>query len=64
MISLWIVEGFVEEKRGKTLEEVADAYLDELINGCLVDANKRDFQGVVRRCQVKNLWRECLISNI
>ncbi|KAJ9672547.1 hypothetical protein PVL29_025955 [Vitis rotundifolia] len=62
LISLWIAEGFVEEERDKTLEEVADAYLDELINRCLVDANTRDFQGVVRRCQVQNLVRECLIS--
>ncbi|WKA12759.1 hypothetical protein VitviT2T_030115 [Vitis vinifera] len=45
----WYMDsGFVEEKRGKTLKEVADAYLDELINGCLVDANKRDFQGVIK----------------
>ncbi|KAL6314335.1 hypothetical protein AAG906_021044 [Vitis piasezkii] len=51
-------EGFVEGKRGKTLEEVADAYLDELINGCLVDANKRDFQGVIKAVpiSVEKLW--------
>ena len=62
LIRLWIAEGFVEEKRDKTLEEVADAYLNELINGCLVEANKRDFQGVVRSCRVNNLVRECLVS--
>ncbi|KAJ9672531.1 hypothetical protein PVL29_025940 [Vitis rotundifolia] len=62
LIRLWIAEGFVEEKRDKTLEEVADAYLNELINGCLVEANKRDFQGVVRSCRVNNLVPECLVS--
>ncbi|KAL6315200.1 hypothetical protein AAG906_037432 [Vitis piasezkii] len=58
LISLWIAEGFVEGKRGKTLEEVADAYHDELINGCLVDANKRDFQGVIKAVpiSVEKLW--------
>ncbi|WKA12745.1 hypothetical protein VitviT2T_030102 [Vitis vinifera] len=61
LIRLWIAEGFVEEKGDQALE-VADAYLKELISGCLVDTNTWDVQGLVRSCQVNNLVRECLVS--
>ena len=36
LIHLWIAEGFIEEKRGQTLEQVADEYLDELVQMSLV----------------------------
>jgi disease resistance protein RPM1 len=32
LIRLWIVERFVEEKQGFTMEEVAEEYLNELVN--------------------------------
>ncbi|KAL7164355.1 hypothetical protein ACSBR2_040296 [Camellia fascicularis] len=44
-IRLWIAEGFVEVKEfGKTLEEVAEAYLYELLNRNLIQVARRKFQ--------------------
>ncbi|KAL7188318.1 hypothetical protein ACSBR1_038208 [Camellia fascicularis] len=41
-IRLWIAKGFVEGKEfGKTLEEVAEAYLYELLNRSLIQVAKR-----------------------
>ncbi|KAA8527100.1 hypothetical protein F0562_008671 [Nyssa sinensis] len=63
LIRLWVAEGFVTKKRGRTVEEVAEEYLNELIGRNLVDASKWDFDG--RRassCRVQNLVLEFLVS--
>lgn len=36
LMRLWVAEGFVEEREGKTMEEVAGEYLNELINRSMV----------------------------
>ncbi|CAN6569292.1 unnamed protein product [Malus baccata var. baccata] len=40
LVRLWIAEDFVKLKRGKTLEEVAEEYLTELIHRSLVQVSK------------------------
>ena len=39
MIGQWIAEGFVKDEKGKTLEEVAEGYLIELIHRSLVQVS-------------------------
>ncbi|KAK3198631.1 hypothetical protein Dsin_022046 [Dipteronia sinensis] len=62
LIRLWIAEGFIKERRGKTLEDVAEDYLSELIGRNLVEVSKWDFDGRVSSCRVQNLIREFIIS--
>ncbi|KAL7263261.1 hypothetical protein ACSBR1_001438 [Camellia fascicularis] len=59
---LWIAEGFVEEQNGKTLEEVAEAYLIELIHRRLVQVSETKFVGRVRECRVHDVVREIILS--
>ncbi|KAJ1431110.1 Virus X resistance protein-like, coiled-coil domain [Sesbania bispinosa] len=40
LIRLWIAEGFVNGEDGKTLEEVADSYLKELLNRSLLQVDQ------------------------
>ncbi|KAK4852726.1 hypothetical protein QYF36_026539 [Acer negundo] len=54
LIRLWIAEGFIEERGGKTPEDVAEDYLNELIGRNLVEVSKFDIDGRVRFCQVQN----------
>ena len=59
---LWIAEGFVKEKKGLTLEDVAQDYLNQLIHRSLVQVNEKDFIGRIRRCRVHDIMHEVILS--
>uniref|UniRef100_A0A2N9HYF5 Disease resistance protein RPM1-like n=1 Tax=Fagus sylvatica TaxID=28930 RepID=A0A2N9HYF5_FAGSY len=62
LIRLWIAEGFVKEKQGLTLEDVAQDYLSHLIYTSLVQVAKVDFVGKTRSCRVHDMMREVTLS--
>ncbi|XP_021805314.1 disease resistance protein RPM1-like [Prunus avium] len=62
LIRQWIAEGFIKEQRRKTLEDVAEEYLTELIQRSLVQVSLADdFSGKLRECQVHDVMREAVI---
>ncbi|GMY32039.1 disease resistance protein RPM1-like [Fagus crenata] len=62
LIRLWIAEGFVKEKQGLTLEDVAQDYLSQLIHRSMVQVAKVDFVGKTRSCRVHDMMREVTLS--
>lgn len=60
VIRLWIVERFVEEKQGFTMEEVAEEYLNELVNRSLIQVVEMNYLNRVRTCRVHDLMREII----
>ena len=62
LIHQWIGCGFIEKKEGKTLEQVANEYLDELVQMSMVQVTRRDFEGRIRSCRVSNLARGFILS--
>ncbi|CAL5416977.1 unnamed protein product [Camellia sinensis] len=62
LIWLWIAEGFDEEQKAKTLEEVAEEYLIELIHRRLVQVSRTKSDGRVGECRVHDVVREIIIS--
>ncbi|KAL7176943.1 hypothetical protein ACSBR2_030303 [Camellia fascicularis] len=62
LIRWWIAEGLVEEWKGNTLEEVAEEYLTELINRCLLQVSTTKIDGRVRTCWVYDVVREIILS--
>ncbi|GMP78467.1 hypothetical protein CsSME_00034388 [Camellia sinensis var. sinensis] len=62
LIRLWIAEGFVEDQKGKTMEEVAEEYLNELIHRRLVLVSSTKFDRRVQRCRVHDVVREIIRS--
>uniref|UniRef100_A0A7N2M6J8 Uncharacterized protein n=2 Tax=Quercus lobata TaxID=97700 RepID=A0A7N2M6J8_QUELO len=62
VIRLWIAEGFVKEKQGLTLEELAQDYLNQLIRRSLVQVARIDFAGRTRSCRVHDMLREVILS--
>ncbi|CAL5441061.1 unnamed protein product [Camellia sinensis] len=58
-IRLWIAEGFVEVKQGKTPEEVA---LYEFLNRSLMQVAGKRHDGSIKRCRIHDLFREIILS--
>lgn len=62
LIRLWIAEGFVEERRGLTLEEVADTYLKELICRNMLQVVEMDDYWRSKSYRMHDLLRELALS--
>ncbi|KAL7218021.1 hypothetical protein ACSBR2_011286 [Camellia fascicularis] len=62
LIRLWVAEGFVESKAGMTIEEVAEGYLNELINRSLVQVAEMRDDRRVKMYRIHDLWREIIVS--
>ncbi|KAJ3708358.1 hypothetical protein LUZ61_012063 [Rhynchospora tenuis] len=52
LVRLWISEGFIKPKKGKTLEEIGQQHLKELVSRCLVELVDKDAQGDVQLISV------------
>ncbi|CAO1949068.1 unnamed protein product [Urochloa humidicola] len=61
LLSRWIAEGLVPEKRGWTPMEVAESYLDELVSRNIV-IPRFGFDGKVESCQVHDVLLEVMVS--
>ncbi|KAL8509914.1 hypothetical protein ACS0TY_016943 [Phlomoides rotata] len=62
IIRLWIGEGFVQPKNGKTTEEVAVDYLNDLFSRSLIHVAKRNVDGRARAFRIHFLLRDYIIS--
>ncbi|KAI8567321.1 hypothetical protein RHMOL_Rhmol02G0112300 [Rhododendron molle] len=62
LIRLWVAEGFIEVKEGITIEEVAEGYLNELMNRSLVQVTHVTIDGRFRAYRIHDLWREMIIA--
>ncbi|XP_057950409.1 disease resistance protein RPM1-like [Malania oleifera] len=60
LIRLWVSERFVEEKQGLTMEEVAEDYLNELVNRSMIQVAEMDQLNRVRTCSIHDLMREII----
>ncbi|XP_020153377.1 disease resistance protein RPM1-like [Aegilops tauschii subsp. strangulata] len=57
VIRHWIAAGYIKETGSKTLEEVAEGYLNELVNRSLLQVVQRNPCGRVRRCRMHDIIR-------
>ncbi|XP_047320326.1 disease resistance protein RPM1-like [Impatiens glandulifera] len=60
LIRLWVSEGFAEDKPGYTREEVADVYLNELINRSMIQIVLKSNYNKVKCCQLHDVLRDIL----
>ncbi|XP_015888528.3 disease resistance protein RPM1 [Ziziphus jujuba] len=62
LIRLWMAEGFVEQVRGLTPEEVADSYLMKLVSRSMLVVVERNPSGRPKACKMHDLLRELAVS--
>ncbi|XP_020219586.1 putative disease resistance RPP13-like protein 3 [Cajanus cajan] len=65
VMQLWIAEGFIQKEKpnaSEELEDVADRYLDDLVDRSLVQVAKKRSDGGVKTCRIHDLLREFCIS--
>ncbi|KAI3437007.1 uncharacterized protein J3R85_005731, partial [Psidium guajava] len=62
LVRLWITEGFVEEKEGETLEDVAERYLHELRSRSLIQVARVTTEGRINAYWVHDILREILLT--
>ena len=67
LIQLWIAEGFIptpaREESEEIMEDIAEQFLGELIDRCMVQVDKTDHTGVgVKTCRVHDLMRDFCMS--
>ncbi|KAF3951133.1 hypothetical protein CMV_023186 [Castanea mollissima] len=62
LIRLWIAEGFIRQIGNRNIEDVAEDYLEELIDWSLIQAATKRLDGGVKTCRIHDLLRDLCIS--
>ncbi|XP_076944262.1 putative late blight resistance protein homolog R1B-17 [Bidens hawaiensis] len=58
IVWLWMAEGFIQELGNRSLEEIGEEYLGELVDRNLVIVAYRKLSGAIKACYVHDLLRE------
>lgn len=61
LIRLWAAEGILRAECSKSLEEVADLYLEDLIKRSLILVRKKRSDGGVKSCGIHDLVRDLIL---
>ena len=62
LVRMWVAEGIISKVGEQTLEDVAEGYLDELIQRCMVQVGRTGSNGRVKTCQLHDLMRDLCLS--
>nr|XP_029119608.1 disease resistance protein RPM1-like [Elaeis guineensis] len=62
LMRLWVAEGLAERRGSRTLEEVAEDYLEEPIKRCMLQVVKKNIFGRIKSCRMNDVVRELAIS--
>ncbi|XP_059437748.1 putative disease resistance RPP13-like protein 3 [Corylus avellana] len=62
LIHLWTAEGFIQHTGNRSIEDVAEDYLEELIDRSLIQVSRRATDEGVKKCRIHDLLRDLCIS--
>ncbi|CAA2993884.1 late blight resistance homolog R1B-17 [Olea europaea subsp. europaea] len=58
LLQLWTAEGFIQKEEGMNLEDIAEEYLEDLVNRNLVMVGKWKSNGKVKICHIHDMLHE------
>lgn len=58
----WVAEGFVSEKQGLSVEDVAESYFNHLVRRKIIRPVEHSINGKVKTCQVHDMVLEYIVS--
>jgi hypothetical protein len=61
LIHLWTAEGFIKHTGNRSRKDVAEDYLEELIDRSLIQVSRRATDGGVKKCRIHDLLRDLCI---
>nr|GEX85487.1 putative late blight resistance protein homolog R1B-16 [Tanacetum cinerariifolium] len=61
LICLWVAHGFIDQTDTKTLEDVAEEYLMDLLGRSLVMVSRKGDDGEIKACHVHDLLRSLCV---
>uniref|UniRef100_A0A7N2LCI6 Uncharacterized protein n=1 Tax=Quercus lobata TaxID=97700 RepID=A0A7N2LCI6_QUELO len=62
LIQLWIAEGFIQQAHNTNVEDVAEEYLEKLIDRSLIQVATRRADGGIKTCRIHDLLRDLCIE--
>ncbi|KAM7528813.1 hypothetical protein LguiB_032223 [Lonicera macranthoides] len=62
LIRLWMAEGFVKDERNMKAEDIADEYLEDLVDRSLIIARDERSDGGIKSCSIHDVLREFCIE--
>jgi hypothetical protein len=62
LIHLWTAEGFIQHTGNRSIEDVAEDYLEELIDRSLIQVSGRATDEGIKKCRIHDLLRDLCIS--
>ncbi|EYU29512.1 hypothetical protein MIMGU_mgv1a022452mg, partial [Erythranthe guttata] len=62
LIKLWIAEGFIKPNKIKSLEEVGEGYLKDLVERNLLSVGRLRLNGQIKTCTIHDLVRDLCIK--
>ncbi|KAL2492436.1 Disease resistance RPP8-like protein 3 [Abeliophyllum distichum] len=61
LTKLWVAEGFIKPDRSKSLEAVAEKYLEDLLDRNMILAHERSYTGKIKICSIHDLMRDLCV---
>ncbi|KAL2515011.1 putative disease resistance RPP13-like protein 3 [Forsythia ovata] len=61
LTKLWVAEGFIKPDRSKSLEAVADKYVEDLLDRNMILAHERSYTGKIKICSIHDLMRDLCV---
>ena len=62
LVLLWMAEGFVQQRGEESIEDVAEDFLEELVDRSMIQVAEKRYNGKIKTCRIHDLLRDLAMS--